>query len=202
MNGTGSTELGMSSHVSESAKKKTGRILAPVSENEEEKNKSKASQLSSSSAPPSSSAAPPTASSATTASSSSETNKLSSTTSSVDLGVGWETFTTENRKVRNEFLEYVQSHSLGATLTRRSKRGTVMIQNNSYNNKNKHNRSIKDRPKTASFITFSYPPYIHRNIVVPAPADMVTLEVNCCLFSLFVIVFTLTHSISISLFVL
>ena len=161
MGGSGSNELGMSSHLSEYAKKKTGGTLSPISENESEKNKLKSPQSIENNTTPNTISTvnnnkplPP--------------NSNITNNSNVDLGVGWETFSTENRNIRNGFLEYVQSHPLGSNLTRKSRRCSI---------NNKMNRSIKDRPKTASFITFSYPSYIPRNIVVPAPADMVTLEV-------------------------
>lgn len=169
----------MSSYVSEFAKKKTGGLLSPVSENDDEK-KLKSSQ---SITLDNTNNTNNTTNTNTNNKNNSPNNSNNTNPSSVDLGVGWETFTTENRTIRNGFLEYVQSHSLGANLTRRSRRGSV---NNSIYKKNSNNNS---RPKTASFLTFSYPAYIQRNIVVPAPSDMVTIEVSLLL--IFLIIYLL-----------
>jgi hypothetical protein len=87
---------------------------------------------------------------------------------SVDLGVGWESFTEENRALRNGFLEYVQAHPLGSKPLRRFQRKKKIL-------KEPLPSTVSQKP---SFITFSYPRYISRDIVVPAPSDMVTLEVG------------------------
>lgn len=125
----------MTSYVSENAKKRMGRTLPPVSE-EEEKRRTNSETVSKP-------IVAPTASSR-----------------SVDLGAAWESFTEENRLIRNGFLEYVQSHHLGSRPRGKSKF-----------------KKKKETSQKPSFITFSYPRYILRDIVVPAPSDMVTIEV-------------------------
>jgi hypothetical protein len=145
MGAVGSTEPGMSSYVSENAKKRMGRTLPPVSETTEEDRKKVA------------------------ADSAQKANGVPTTAvaRSVDLGVGWESFTEESRALRNGFLEYVQAHPLGSKPSRRFQRKKVV--------KDPPAASVSQKP---SFITFSYPRYINRDIVVPAPSDMVTLEVD------------------------
>lgn len=137
----GSTEPGMTSYVSENAKKRMGRTLPPVSEEEEKRKASVDSSTSKSTLV-------------------ATTTTPSAASRSVDLGAGWESFTEENRAIRNGFLEYVQSHHLG---TRPRSKAKIKLR--------------KETSQKPSFITFSYPKYINRDIVVPAPSDMVTIEV-------------------------
>jgi hypothetical protein len=148
----GSIEPGMSSYVSENAKKRMGRMLPPVDETEEEKKKCSAVVEST-----------PKLNGSTVSGNTSSTS--SSATRSVDLGVGWESFTEEQRIIRNGFLEYVQCHQLGSKPRKRKPRLLAT-----------QRREPTPSPKPASFITFSYPKYINRDIVVPAPCDMVTIE--------------------------
>jgi hypothetical protein len=134
----------MSSYVSENAKKRMGRMLPPVIESEEEKKKISAES--------------------TPKPNGTLSGNSNSATRSVDLGVGWESFTEEQRVIRNGFLEYVQGHQLGSKPRKRKPRIVS------------HQRKDLNLSQKPSFITFSYPKYINRDIVVPAPSDMVTIE--------------------------